>query len=124
MTDEQSTSGGFPGLIQPWTAQLRRITEELAGMTGLSETLFARSVSLPQGLPLPGALSAAQLNAIASGVAAQRSSIAALQAQLTAFDEQLATLEEILGPLAEWSKTWAEFERLVMNVRRDPGPEG
>jgi hypothetical protein len=124
MTDEHGTSEGLPGLIQPWIAQLRRITEELAGMTGLSETFFARSVPALQGLPLPGAVSATQLNAIASGVAAQRSSIAALQAQLTAFDEQLAALEGILGPLAEWSKTWAEFERLVMNARRNPGPEG
>jgi hypothetical protein len=39
-------------------------------------------------------------------------------------DEQLAMLEEILGPLAGWSKAWAEFEGLVMNPRRDPGPEG
>lgn len=124
MTDEQGTSESFPGLIQPWIARLRRITEELAGMTGLSERLFVQSVSSLQGLPLPGAVSAAQLNAIASGVAAQRSSIAALQAQLTAFDEQLAALEGILGPLVEWSKTWAEFERLVMNVRRNPEPEG
>jgi len=123
MTDEQGTSGGFPGPIQPWIARLRMITEELAGMTGLGETLFVRSVSSLQGLPLPGAVSAAQLNAIASGVAAQRSSIAALQAQLTAFDEQLAALEGVLGPLAEWSKTWAEFERLVMNARRNPRPE-
>ena len=61
MTDEQGTSAGFPGLIQPWIARLRRITEELAGMTGLSKTLFAPSVSSLQGLPLPGAISAAQL---------------------------------------------------------------
>ena len=124
MSDEQGTSEGFPGLVQPWITRLRRITEELAGMTGLSETLFAQSVSSLQGLPLPSAVSAAQLNAIASALAAQRSSIAALQAQLTAFDEQLAALEGILGPLAEWSKTWADFERQVMNVRRDPGSEG
>jgi len=122
MTDDQGTSEGFPGLILPWVARLRRITEELAGMTGLSETLYTRSVSTLQGLPMPGALSAAQLNAIAGGVAAQRSSIAALKAQLTAFDEQLAALEGILGPLAEWGKTWAEFERLVTNVERRPEP--
>lgn len=45
----------------------------------------------------------------------------ALQAQSTAFDEQLAVLEGIRGPLAEWGKTWAQFERLVMNAGRDPG---
>jgi hypothetical protein len=124
MTDEQGASEGFPGLIQPWIARLRTITEELAGMTRLSETLFAPSVPALQGLPLPGAVSAAQLTAIASALAAQRSSIAALQAQLTAFDDQLAALEGILGPLAEWGTTWAEFERLVMNARRNPGPDG
>jgi uncharacterized coiled-coil protein SlyX len=124
MTDEHSTPGGFPGLIQPWTARLRQITEELAGMTGLSESLFAQPVPSLQDLPLPGAISAAQLNAISSALAAQRASIAALQAQLTAFDEQLATLEGILGPLAEWSKTWAEFEGLVMNARRNRRPDG
>ena len=124
MTDEQDTSEGFPGPIQPWIAQLRRITEELAGMTGLSESLFTQPLRSLQGLPLPGAISAAQLDAIASSVAGQRSSIAALQAQLAAFDEQLAALEGMVGPLAEWSKTWAEFERLATNARRNPGPEG
>ena len=124
MTEEQGTSAGSPGFIQPWIAQLRKITEELAGMTGLSESLFARPVPSLPGLPLPGAISAAQLNAIASAVAAQRSSIAALQAQLTAFDEQLGALEGILGPLAEWSTKWAEFERLVTNARRKPDPQG
>jgi hypothetical protein len=124
MTDDQGISGGSPGFIQPWIAQLRKITEELAGMTGLSESLFSQPVPSLPGLPLPGAISAAQVNAIASALAAQRSSIAALQAQLTAFDEQLETLEGILGPLAEWSKKWAEFERLVMNARGKPGPNG
>src|SRR6516165_10317107 len=80
MTDDQGISEGSPGFIQPWIAQLRKITEELAGMTGLSESVFARPVPSLPGLPLPGAISAAQLNAIASAVAAQRSSIAALQA--------------------------------------------
>ena len=124
MTDEQGTSEGSPGFIQPWMAQLRKITEELAGMTGLSESLFAQPLSSLPGMPLPGAVSAAQLNALASALAAQRSSIAALQAQLTAFDEQLEALEGFLGPLAEWSKKWAEFERLVTKARGDPGPNG
>ena len=123
MTDPQNTAAGFAGLIQLWTIQLRRITEGLAGMAGLSESALSQPVPSLQGLPHPGALSAAQLNLIASGVASQRQSIAAMQAQLRVFDEQLAMLEGILGPLAEWSNTWAEFEGLVMNARRHPGPE-
>ena len=47
-----------------------------------------------------------------------------MQAQLRVLDEQLAMLEGILGPLAEWSKTWAQFDGLVMAARRNPGPEG
>ena len=124
MTDPQSTPAGFARLIQLWTIQLRRITEGLAGMTGLSESVLSQSVQSLQGLPHPGALSAAQLNLTASSVASQRQGIAAMQAQLRVLDEQLAMLEGILGPLAEWSKAWAEFEGLVMNTRSDPGPEG
>ena len=124
MTDPQSTPVGFARLIQLWTIQLRRITEGLAGMTGLSESVLSQSVQSLQGLPHPGALSAAQLNLTASSVAAQRQGIAAMQAQLRVLDEQLAMLEGILGPLAEWSKTWAQFEGLVMRARRNPGPEG
>jgi len=124
MTDQHNISAGFAGLIQLWTTQLRRITGGLAGMAGLSESVLSQSVQSLQGLPHPGALSAAQLNLIASSVAAQRQGIAAMQAQLRVLDEQLAMLEEILGPLAGWSTAWAEFEGLVMNARRDPGPEG
>ena len=121
MTERHNIPAGFAGLIQLWTSQLRQITEGLAGTAGLSDPVLPQAVPSLQGLPHPGALSAAQLNLIASSVAAQRQSIAAMQAQLRAFDEQLAMMQEILGPLTEWSKTWAEFERLVMNARRDPG---
>ena len=124
MTDQQNTSAGFAGLIQLWTSQLRRITGGLAGVAGLSESVLSQSIRSLQGLPHPGALSADQLNVIASSVASQRQSIAAMQAQLRVLDEQLAMLEGILGPLAGWSKAWAEFEGLVMNVRPDPGPDG
>ena len=47
----------------------------------------------------PGALSAAQLRAIAQTVRAQRESIGAMQAQLEAFDQQMAVFERILDPL-------------------------
>jgi hypothetical protein len=124
MTDPQNTAAGFARLIQLWTIQLRRITGGLTGMAGLSEPVLTQSVQSLQGLPHPGALSAAQLNLITSSVASQRQSIAAMQAQLRVLDEQLAMLEGILGPLAEWSKTWAQFEGLVLPARRNPGPEG
>src|SRR6266700_2289038 len=113
MTERHNTPAGFAGLIQLWTSQLRQITEGLAGTAGLSDPVLPQAVPSLQGLPHPGALSAAQLK-----------SIAAMQAQLRAFDEQLAMLQEILGPLTEWSKTWAEFEALAMNTRREAGPEG
>ena len=120
MTDQQDTPDGLAGLVQLWIVQLRRITEGLAGMAGLGESALSRTVPALQHLPLPGVLSAAQLDSIARRVAAQRSSIAAMQAQLAAFDEQLAVLEEILGPLAEWTRTWARFEGLVLPAGRDP----
>ena len=123
MTDQHNTSAGFAGLVQLWITQMRRITEGLTGTAGLSESVLSQHVPSLQGLPHPGALSAAQLNLITSSVASQRQSIAAMQAQLRVFDEELAMLEGILGPLADWSKTWAEFEGLVMGGRRDPGPE-
>jgi hypothetical protein len=124
MTDQQNTSAGFADLIQLWTSQLHKITEGVASVAGLSESVLSQPVRLLQGLPHPGALSAAQLNVIASSVASERQSIAAMQAQLRVFDDQLAMLERILGPLAEWSKAWAEFEGRVMNPRRDPESEG
>ena len=124
MTDPQNTPAGFARLIQLWTIQLRRITEGLTGTAGLSESALSQSVQSLQGLPHPGALSAAQLDLLASSVASQRQGIAAMQAQLRVLDEQLAMLEQILGPLAEWGKTWAQFEGLVISARRNPAPEG
>ena len=49
--------------------QLRRITEGLTGMAGLSEPVLSQSVQSLQGLPQPGALFAAQLNLLASSAA-------------------------------------------------------
>ena len=124
MTDNENTSDVFASLMQPWIVQLHLITERLAGMTRLGESAQSQPLPSLQGLPLPGVLSAAQLDSFARGLAAQRSSIAALQAQLAAFDDQLAVLEGILGPLADWGKTWAQFEGLVLPARRGPSTEG
>ena len=78
MTDPQNTPVGFSRLIQLWTIQLRSLTEGLTGMAGLSQSVLSQSVPSLQGLPHPGALSAAQLNLIASSVASQRQGIAAM----------------------------------------------
>lgn len=120
MTDEeQGKSGMAAGLLQDFVAQLRGITEGLEGLAGFGDRL----PSLPSGLPLPGALSAAQLAAISGSIAAQRQSINALKAQLSSFDEQLAVLERVLGPLAEWSSRWAEIEDRLLHMGRGRGPD-
>jgi len=114
--EEQGASGVVSGVVQDFVTQLRTVTEGLERLAGSG----GRRPLAPGAFPLPGALSAAQLTAIASSVAAQRRSIEALTAQLASFDEQLAVLEQILGPLAEWSKTWAQVEERLLNVRRGP----
>ena len=108
--DEQSASGVLPALVQAFIGQLRAATEGLEDLAGWGQRL----PSVPGVLPLPGALSAAQLTSIADSIAAQRRSIGALKAQLSSFDEQLAALEQILGPLARWSSTWAELEKRLL----------
>jgi hypothetical protein len=119
--DQESTHGGIPGLTQEVIAQLRGLNDRLEGLTGIGMSLPVSALSsLPglRNLPVPGALTAAQLKSVASSVTAQRCSIEALKTQLTAFDEQLAVLERIIGPLAEWSSRWAQIEDRVMNLGR------
>ncbi len=115
--NEPSTSGMVPRLVQEFIGQLRGITERLEGLS-------RSTVGLPPAagaFPLPGALSAAQTTSIAESIAAQRRSIAALKAQLSSYDEQLAALEQILGPFAEWSRTWADLEKRLLNMGHWPG---
>ena len=120
--DQQDAPGGIPGLTQEVIAQLRGLNDRLERLTGLGVSFPALPAlsSLPglRNLPVPGALTAAQLKSIATAVAAQRRSIEALKTQLTAFDEQLAVLERILGPLSDWSARWAQVEDRLMNPRR------
>ena len=68
----------------------------------------------------PGAMSAAQLRAVAEAVRAQRQQLQAMTAQFQAFDQQLAVFEHVLEPIVEWSETWARLEEGVSSlVRRD-----
>jgi hypothetical protein len=118
--DEQSTSGMLAGLIEEYFAQLRTVTEGLQNLAGSGPQVQPA----PGGLPLPGALSAAQLASITDSIAAQRRGIEALKAQLSLFEEQLAALEQILGPLAQWGSTWAELEQRLLNLPRPPEAGG
>ena len=113
---ESSSSSMVPSLVSDFIAQLRASTERLESMAGLRDRLPTSA----GGLPLPGAMSAAQLTSIHDTIAAQRRSIEALQAQLSAFDEQLAMMEQMLGPFIEWSKSWADFEQRLLNLGRRP----
>jgi hypothetical protein len=114
--DDKSTSGTVPRLVQEFMGQLREITERLEDRSRPGGGF----PSAPGTIPLPGALSAAQMNSIADSIAAQRRSIGALKAQLSSYDEQLAALEQMLGPLSEWSKTWSDLEQRVLKMSRWP----
>jgi hypothetical protein len=120
---ETGTSGaaGLVGRsIEEFVHQLRGFTERARTVAGA----VPGKLHMPALPSPPGAMSAAQLKAIAQTVTAQRQSIAAIRAQLDAFDEQLGVFERILEPLVEWSSTWARLEEAVGDlVRRDGGPE-
>ncbi len=106
----------------------RSVDEFVNQLRGFSDRARSLAGAVPAKLHLPvlpsppGAMSAAQLKAIAQAVQAQRQSIAAMQGQLEAFDQQMAVFERILDPLVEWSSTWARLEEAVGDlVRRDGG---
>jgi hypothetical protein len=114
--------GGQAGLvgrsIDEFVNQLRGFTDRARSLAGAAPS----ALSLPTLPSPPGAMSAAQLRAIAHAVTAQRQQIAAMAAQLEAFDEQLAVFERILEPLVEWSSTWARLEQAVSSLGRREGP--
>ena len=112
---------GQPGLvgrsIDEFVAQLRGFTERARSLAGAAPSALA----LPALPSPPGALSAAQLAAVAQTVTAQRQQIAAMSAQLEAFDKQLAVFERILEPLVAWSSSWARLEEAVGSLTRGGG---
>ena len=115
---EAATSGLVGRSIDEFVNQLRGFSDRARSLAGTATS----RLPMPTLPSPPGALSAAQLRAIAQTVRAQRESIAAMQAQLEAFDQQMAVFERILDPLVEWSSTWAQLEKAVGDfVRRDGG---
>ena len=111
---ERSEPGGSSGNLVG-----RSIDEFVHQLRGFSDRARTLAGAVPSKLNLPalpsppGALSAAQLRAVAQTVSAQRQSIAAMHAQLEAFDQQLAVFERLIDPLVEWSGTWARLEEAV-----------
>ena len=106
---ESATSKLVGRSIDEFVGQLRGFTDRARSMAGSVPS----KLSLPALPSPPGAMSAAQLRAIAQTVNAQRQSIAAIREQLDAFDQQLGVFEKILDPLVEWSATWARLEEAV-----------
>jgi hypothetical protein len=110
-------TGGLVGRsIDEFVGQLRGFSDRARSLAGAVPSRL-RLPALPSP---PGAMSAAQVGAIAKTVRAQRQSLAAMRAQLDAFDEQLAVFERILDPLVEWSTSWARLEEAVGDFVR-PG---
>ena len=102
--------------VDEFVNQLRGFTDKARSLAGA----VPGKLSLPALPSPPGAMSAAQLRAVATTVSAQRQSIAAMASQLEAFDQQLAVIEKVLAPVVEWSATWARLEEAVGDfVRRD-----
>ena len=116
---------GVPGLvgrsIEEFVHQMRAFTDRARG---LASGAVPSGLSLPTLPSPPGAMSAAQLRAVASGVKAQRQQMAAMRDQLEAFDQQLAVFERILEPIVEWSATWARLEEGVSSLVRRDGSGG
>jgi hypothetical protein len=117
---ETTATGGLVSRsIDEFVNQLRGFTDRARSLAGAVPS----RLSLPALPSPPGAMSAAQLRAIAQTVRAQRESIAAMRAQLDAFDQQMAVFERILDPLVEWSSTWARLEEAVGDFVRRDGPD-
>jgi hypothetical protein len=117
---ESGSSGRVGRSIDEFVHQLRGFTDRARSLAGSVPS----RLSLPALPSPPGAMSAAQLRAIAQTVGAQRTSIAAMSAQLEAFDQQLAVFQRILDPLVEWSSTWARLEEAVGDFVRRDGADG
>jgi hypothetical protein len=117
---EAASSGLVARSIDEFVNQLRGFTDKARSIAGA----VPGRLSLPALPSPPGAMSAAQLRAVAATVSAQRQSIAAMASQLEAFDQQLAVVEKVLAPLVEWSSTWARLEEAIGDLVRRDGTDG
>jgi hypothetical protein len=105
----------FARSIEDFVTQMRTFTESVQRMATGS---VPKGFTLPTLPSPPGAMSAAQLKAVAQALTAQRQQLAAMTAQFQAFDQQLEIFEKVLEPLVEWSSTWARLEEGVSSLVR------
>jgi hypothetical protein len=118
---EPGNSGLVGRSIEEFVHQLRSFTDRARG---LAAGAVPSGISLPSLPSPPGAMSAAQLRAVADAVKAQRQQLQAMTAQFQAFDQQLAVFERVLEPLVEWSASWARLEEGVASLVRRDGTGG
>ncbi|TFV61640.1 UNVERIFIED_ORG: hypothetical protein E4P37_18915 [Bacillus sp. AZ43] len=119
--EPQTATGMVARSIDEFVHQLRGFSDRARSLAGSATS----RLPLPALPSPPGAMSAAQVSAIAQTVKAQRESISAIRAQLDAFDQQLGVFERILEPIVEWSATWAQLEKAVGDfVRPNNGEAG
>src|SRR3954453_857873 len=94
-SEPEAAAGNLVGRsIDEFVNQLRGFTDRARSLAGAVPS----KLSLPALPSPPGAMSAAQLRAVAQAVSAQRRSLEAMRAQLEALDQQLAVFERILDP--------------------------
>jgi hypothetical protein len=126
MSEQEQGGAEVPGSglvgrsIEEFVHQLRSFTDRARDLAG---SAVPSGFTLPTLPSPPGAMSAAQLKAIAQAVKGQRAQTEALITNLQAFDQQMAVFERILEPLVEWSSTWARLEEGVSGLMRRDGGE-
>ena len=118
-TDDPKDPGAdVYGQLQDVLGRLGAAAGHLPGVASVT----SRLPELPH-VPLPGALSAAQVEAVVSAVRAQRATIAATRVSLDAFEQQLVVLEELLEPLTSVTGQWAAVERYLAPGTQAPATD-
>ena len=117
---------GRPGSAADLAGQFRAAADRLmAGWTSATGTAAGGMPPLPTLPPMPATMSAGQLETFLEDLAARRGQVQALVTQLQLFDEQLGTLEASVRPFVEWTRSWADLEKsMVQFWRPTSGPGG
>ena len=114
--DQTESPADLVGQLHDAVGRLGAAAGHIPGVSAL----VSHAPELPH-IPLPGALTAAEVEAVVAGIRAQRSSIAATRANLDAFEQQLVVLEQLLEPLQTVTRQWAQIERGVTGGRAEDG---